>query len=269
MSLPPELLVEVFLSLDSIGRVRCRRVCPLWNSLLTTGAYFPDVRVFHSDADYNGLDDYEHTLYWMMVCLLKCLHSTTKMVIAMKMRWYEFGELENLMYGILQATGAPSVVFYKGHFVVDKFDFLDDVVSCLADLVDPGGRVVWRQCLIGDRYITASVAHHSSVGHTDHAEVEKGLWEAVEKSLTGEPMNGQALAKWIADCTVQKRKKHIDEIVQVLNHYQRADPRELTRHQHGNREWKESDVPCVDVGQLTTLTAAALSALASREMTEG
>ncbi|XP_055354686.1 uncharacterized protein LOC129600248 [Paramacrobiotus metropolitanus] len=49
LPLPPELLVAIFQTLDSVERVRCRRVCAAWNTLLTTEAYFPDVRV---SADY-------------------------------------------------------------------------------------------------------------------------------------------------------------------------------------------------------------------------
>ncbi|XP_055349882.1 uncharacterized protein LOC129596581 [Paramacrobiotus metropolitanus] len=70
------LWVEIFQTLDSIERVRCRRVCPLWNTLLTTDVYFPDVRVSGSlISAYGdvGLSDYEQQQHpvrtgWSTVC---------------------------------------------------------------------------------------------------------------------------------------------------------------------------------------------------------
>ncbi|XP_055353197.1 uncharacterized protein LOC129599082 [Paramacrobiotus metropolitanus] len=78
LPLPAELMVEVFQSLDSIGRFRCRRVCHLWNTVLTTDAYFPDVRVSGSDTEYGDLQCTYAMGYWVVAGLLKCLSNATK-----------------------------------------------------------------------------------------------------------------------------------------------------------------------------------------------
>ncbi|XP_055354699.1 uncharacterized protein LOC129600260 [Paramacrobiotus metropolitanus] len=79
LPLPTELLLEVFQALDSIERFRCRRVCYVWNSILTTAAYFPDARVSAS-TNYDKNHSWEG-IYWVQACLLKCLTNATKIAV--------------------------------------------------------------------------------------------------------------------------------------------------------------------------------------------
>ncbi|XP_055334312.1 uncharacterized protein LOC129585592 [Paramacrobiotus metropolitanus] len=43
LSLPAELLTEVFHSLNTVNRTRCRRTCRTWNAILTADGYFTDI----------------------------------------------------------------------------------------------------------------------------------------------------------------------------------------------------------------------------------
>ncbi|XP_055349881.1 uncharacterized protein LOC129596578 [Paramacrobiotus metropolitanus] len=107
LPLPAELLVEIFQSLDSIGRVRCRRVCPLWNDILTTEAYFPDVRVSAGHPDYGVLTFAGPGIYWAGACLLRCVSSRTKMVIISSVGLYQCVELTALLGMLLEPVKIP------------------------------------------------------------------------------------------------------------------------------------------------------------------
>ncbi|XP_055344481.1 uncharacterized protein LOC129592461 [Paramacrobiotus metropolitanus] len=108
LPLPVELQLEIFQSLDSVERIRCRRVCSLWNCLLTTDAYFPDVHV--SGRCY---DEHTGEMHWVLACLLKCPSPASKVVIIKDLRcWDILGDPKRLVHNLWKSN-VPTLVFYQ------------------------------------------------------------------------------------------------------------------------------------------------------------
>ncbi|XP_055349967.1 uncharacterized protein LOC129596657 [Paramacrobiotus metropolitanus] len=137
MRLPTELLVEIFQSLDSIHRVRCRRVCLLWNILLTTEAHFPDVWVSGSDET--------HGMYGVVACLLKCLTSAPKVVLLSRLPLQDSRQLSAPIRYILQPHRLPVLVLYDCAFS-EALDRIKEVVGSATELNAHCARdkVVWK-----------------------------------------------------------------------------------------------------------------------------
>ncbi|XP_055353210.1 uncharacterized protein LOC129599095 [Paramacrobiotus metropolitanus] len=263
MGLPTELLVEVFQSLDSIGRFRCHRVCPLWNTLLTTEAYFLDVRVSGHDADYGNLPYQVDDLYWAPACLLKCLRSTTKMVVITNLDFDKCKDIAELLNVILSRSRIPTLVLYDCWFGIGMavMEPTAEVMECLADAVAgcrQCDRVMLKNCSICDDQLRAAVGQHSFIPQAREV-VAMQLWDLFERCLVlKRPLIQPVLAEWIADCVAHKRNEQLEKhIIPALNTYQRIDPRPSTHYRH--RKWTVSSISELDASKMTTLTAAALN----------
>ncbi|XP_055347077.1 uncharacterized protein LOC129594418 isoform X2 [Paramacrobiotus metropolitanus] len=234
LALPAELLVEIFQALDSIGRVRCRRVCAVWNTLLTTLAYFPDVRVSGRHGEY---DEQSNTMHWLLACLLKCPSRVTQIVALIQVDWYGCGaDLSALINGVRSTSNLVStLVLYKVDFG-GTVDCIARMTGLMADLVlefsSTYRKILWKRCR---------------------------MWDLFESSLLlRKPLDRPALTAWIADCVAHKPIRYIENnIFQELYSYQSVDPRRST-HYH-RRKWRLSNVGDLDVNKLTTITTAALS----------
>ncbi|XP_055344443.1 uncharacterized protein LOC129592431 [Paramacrobiotus metropolitanus] len=252
-----ELLVEIFQSLNSLGRVRCRRVSSLWNALLTTDAYFPDVRVSGHWLDYDALHYAEHTTYWAAVCLLKCLRHATKTVVLSHLDVSEWRELTAVINYIRPARRLPVLVLC-GCDLGEPFDWAKDVIGSTAQLAVQSGcqRLVWVNCRFADRALQAVVTQHAFRVQSPEA-MEVQLWDLLESSLQlQKPLDRSAIAQWIAESVAQQRNYDIEMILLGLWNYQSADPRPATPYR--GREWTASMLAQLDATQLTTLTTAYL-----------
>ncbi|XP_055327391.1 uncharacterized protein LOC129580733 isoform X2 [Paramacrobiotus metropolitanus] len=70
--LPRLLLVEIFQSLDTIGRQRCRRTCHRWEVILTSNEACRDVRVSFGRTDFTSRWlDHDLAPYAVYSCVLK------------------------------------------------------------------------------------------------------------------------------------------------------------------------------------------------------
>ncbi|XP_055349885.1 uncharacterized protein LOC129596583 [Paramacrobiotus metropolitanus] len=262
--LPVELLVEVFQSLDSIDRFRCRRVCPLWNDILTTDAYFSDVRVSREDADYGGVSHVivrmgTADLFWLPACLLKCLNSTTKMVVITKLPLHRCFHTRNLINDILKRNRIRALVLSDCRFGEGmQFVWVLDNLAELIMEIRQCNTVILKNCSVGDENLRAVVAQHAFSNPMSQEEVLWQLWDLCESCLVlKKPLVGSALAERIAECAGHKRDvKMGDKIVEVLNYYQSLDPRPTTHYRQ--REWTVSTLSELDVGKLTVLTMTAL-----------
>ncbi|XP_055356584.1 uncharacterized protein LOC129601737 [Paramacrobiotus metropolitanus] len=262
LRLPPVLLVETFQSLGSIGRLRCRRVCHLWNTLLITNAYFPDVRVSGHSAEYRGEEFEANDLYWAVATLLKCLHSDTKLAVFSKLSLCDARgrQLSAPIHHILKPGHLPVLVFHDCKFG-GWMDRIPKVISQTVDVVVQCAceRVVWKQCRLPGNGLQALVSHHS-LNVQSRQQLEQQLWDMFERNLVlARPLDRQAVQDWITASIprVPNGRGASDEvklILKALNEYQSADPRESTRYRQ--REWTASNVIFVDVRQLTTLTVA-------------
>ncbi|XP_055356588.1 uncharacterized protein LOC129601739 [Paramacrobiotus metropolitanus] len=258
LGLPPVLLVEIFQSLDSIERIRCRRVCAVWNTLLTTQAYFPDVRVSSDSADYGAGKFPGDEVYWVAACLLKCLSSATRRVMVSQLQLYDARQLSAPIHRILKPGRLPVLVFHDCD-VGGRTDRIQEVITRTVDLVAQCAcdRVVWKNCRLADDNLTALVSYHSMDAQSRQG-MEVQLWEVFERNLLlKKPLDRQAVENWIIDCIpgVYSSDGLSEEgrmILKALNEYQSADPRQSTRYRQ--RAWTPFNIVDVDVRQLTTLT---------------
>ncbi|XP_055344457.1 uncharacterized protein LOC129592442 [Paramacrobiotus metropolitanus] len=265
MRLPVELLVELFQSLDSIGQVRCRRVCALWNTLLTTDAYFPDVRVSGNcaDGDYPAVYFSEDGMYWVVECVLKCLSSHTKMLGLSRMDLFECRQLMAPIHHALPGRRLPLLVLHNCNLSgpLPLMKRARDVIASTAQLAVECGceRMLWQQCRLSDASLTALVPRYA-FRDLSLEPLTVQLWDLFERHrVLEEPLDRPAVAQWIADCVGHPRRWGNQSIVQGLQAYQSADPRPATRYRH--RAWTASTLAQLDVTQLTTLTTAFLQGL--------
>ncbi|XP_055354700.1 uncharacterized protein LOC129600261 [Paramacrobiotus metropolitanus] len=259
INLPAEILVQVFQSLDSIGRIRCRRVCSLWNRLLTTDAYFPDVRVSGRAADLPNGPQHEE-MHWVVSCLLKCVTSRTRAVVISHLDiGYRCLRCAVLISHIRQAVRLPALVFYQCEFGGDfqgEITIAADIKDMLK-LWESSDRVVWKQCRIYDDRVQAVMAQYG-LNAQPAAQLETQLWDLVERNLVlKKPLDLPALAEWIADCIAKKHRQPLKDIITALWEYQSVDPRLPTEYR--NRKWRVTELTYLDVQKLTRVTAAALS----------
>ncbi|XP_055349946.1 uncharacterized protein LOC129596637 [Paramacrobiotus metropolitanus] len=271
LPLPPELLVEIFHSLDSIGRLRCRRVCHAWNTLLTTDTYFPDVRVSGGEAEYTDGEFEDDGLYWLISCLLKCLNSTTKVVVINQMIGEECTKSAGLIRHLLNGHRLAALVFYDcefGEMCESMKQVTGDVVAMTHDFV-AYERMVLKKCRVYDYILKGILVTQHSFGSQSSEAMRRELWQVVEKSLNlTQPLDRPAVAEWIADCIQNQRSEDIQRhLVNALNSYQRADPRSGTEYR--GRKWTTATLADLDASKLTTLTAAALSESVRRNRNAG
>ncbi|XP_055355603.1 uncharacterized protein LOC129600945 isoform X2 [Paramacrobiotus metropolitanus] len=79
--LPPELLVEIFQSLDSVDRQRYRRVCYAWEPILMSATMCSDERVSFDHRVYSSRWLREDLAYYPVYnCVLKHLTPATRTV---------------------------------------------------------------------------------------------------------------------------------------------------------------------------------------------
>ncbi|XP_055357529.1 uncharacterized protein LOC129602523 [Paramacrobiotus metropolitanus] len=181
LPLPVELLVEIFQSLDSVGRVRCRRVCSLWNTLLTTEAYFPDVHV-SAQCYEKHTDD----IYWLLACLLKFPGPATKMIILVDVGWYHLlGDLQTLIHDAGKSSCTPTLVIHQCD-IAGNGDYMEKVVMRMTDMVMEFavyGRIRWKECRVYGRLVQAVVSEHFSPGELDREVMETKMWDLFERDL--------------------------------------------------------------------------------------
>ncbi|XP_055344460.1 uncharacterized protein LOC129592445 [Paramacrobiotus metropolitanus] len=259
--LPAELLTEIFRALDSIGRVRCRRVCALWNDILTTDANFPEVRVSAHDGSYGAAHLGNRGMYWVVACLLKCLNSATTTLIVTGLGYEEFPQLAAPIRHIRQARRLPLLVL-GDCLLGDPSKPAKDVIPATLQL---GGdcfaeRMVWVRCTLLDSAVFATVAQYTFRGPST-AAMEVELWDVLESCLVvptslKRPPSAAMVSRWIADCIAFQDIGHIHEILKALREYQGADPRPSNRF----RDWKWTPASLVDLNP-TQLTKIALTRL--------
>ncbi|XP_055353181.1 uncharacterized protein LOC129599069 [Paramacrobiotus metropolitanus] len=246
-SFPSELLVEVFRLLDSIHRTRYRRVCALWNAILTTDAYFPDVRVSCRREDCPS--SCMAPLFWALSCLLHCVNTRTKKVIVMHMNMSECDDADTLVRYVLgRNCRVGTLVFYECWLHYEGWD-MSDTISGLRRISGMAERVVWLRCRVAEELLTA-VVPQDSITCQPNEQVEVHLWDMFERNLVVEkPIDLTRLSAVIKD-------KRFHQLRQILCDYQSVDPR-FSTHYRG-RQWTPSDLADLDVSRLTPVTVAAL-----------
>ncbi|XP_055353182.1 uncharacterized protein LOC129599070 [Paramacrobiotus metropolitanus] len=177
--LPSELLREVFQSMDSINRIRCRRVCALWNTVLTTDANLPDVRV--SGRKEDSPSSRMPPLFWALNCLLHCVSGRAKWIVLANMEMSECDQADTLIR--YSAGRIQTLVFNRCSWIGNAWSSsLGTIMECLRRVCGTAERAVWKQCHIGERRLTAVVPQHSIVCLPDERLLEQ-LRDMFEKHL--------------------------------------------------------------------------------------
>ncbi|XP_055357039.1 uncharacterized protein LOC129602097 [Paramacrobiotus metropolitanus] len=230
LPLPAELLVEIFQALDSIERLRCRRVCHMWNSLLTTASRFPDVRVSGKDGYYGDVQLDDCAKYWVLACLLKCLMPATKMAVVMQVCADDSRDIAQPMRYVFSTDRLlPTLVFYdcdfgdensSAHIIMHHAAYVALEYAC--------GRIVWKQCRIFCSKPITITQHVFSVCSQEDMEMQ--LFDLFEQTVVRDrsPLDLPTLAGWIAKAVAHNRDYYVSIILKTLNSYQSADPRPTT-----------------------------------------
>ncbi|XP_055356593.1 uncharacterized protein LOC129601745 [Paramacrobiotus metropolitanus] len=268
MRLPAEILVAVFQALDSIERVRCRRVCPLWNDILTTDAHFPDVRVSGTYAQYTCGDYPRNGMYWVIACLMKSLGPCTKVAVVSRENLHDGLGLSAPFHHALPPGRRLPVLVLHDCGVGVGLDGMSQTVVRTAELLVQcrTDTIMWKNCRFACENWTAVVAQVTwRVESRQQMEIQ--LWDLWERGVPSGPLvDRQTLQEWIMslgwDTWNTPRQDlmsvgHQLKILQALNGYQSADPRESSHYRQ--REWTASNIPDLDAGRLSTLTVAVLS----------
>ncbi|XP_055330417.1 uncharacterized protein LOC129582827 [Paramacrobiotus metropolitanus] len=249
LSVPSELLVEIFLSLNSICRVRCRRICALWDHLLTTEAYFPDVRV--SCRPEESPSSWMKHQFWMLSTLLHCVNRRTKMVILTQVDIDEGCAAVSIISHMIDRIG--TLVFYQccwphWDFAVNKFLACHGSIMRMCNVAE---RAVLFRCSLVESCLTGVL---SCVSGKPGPQLEMQLWDLLEQNLVAtEPFDRTVLAEWIAYCAQHGLFLKLES---ALYNYQSADPRPSNNYR--DFFWSASAISGLDVNTLTPLAAAGL-----------
>ncbi|XP_055353187.1 uncharacterized protein LOC129599072 isoform X2 [Paramacrobiotus metropolitanus] len=228
-SIPSKLLVEIFQSLDSGNRTRCRRTCTLWNNLLTTEDDFPDVRVSgrQDDCPSPGMQP----VFWIMTCLLHCVNRRTKTMVLMHMTLDDCEDAAAMVRFVVGRTG--TLVFYRCalHFtdaymgIHSVTPSIKDIVGCLVRMCRSAERVEWIRCRLADPYMSAEVAHNA-LPYQPADQLERQLWDLFEANLVVEKaVDLKRLSQWIDHALGCARCNPFDQLKRILCSYQSVDPR--------------------------------------------
>ncbi|XP_055351492.1 uncharacterized protein LOC129597825 [Paramacrobiotus metropolitanus] len=257
LALPSELLVEVLQSLDSIGRTRCRRVCAMWDRLLTTGPHFPDVHV--SNREDHPLSGMEHK-FWMLTSLLHTVSRRTKIIILTHMDLGDGYDAAGMIRYLCTVSGGGRIgtlVLYQCNWPATRNFTIDKILSCHGSIMKLCGtveRVVWSKCTLADRNLTAVVSQYAHRCQPPE-QLEMQLWDLFEKHIVvEEPVDRTMLQAWIALC-IEHGVFAMCGLERGLHGYVNADPRSS---QHRRCLWTVAVLAGFDVNQLTPLAAAAL-----------
>ncbi|XP_055334170.1 uncharacterized protein LOC129585493 [Paramacrobiotus metropolitanus] len=201
--LPAKLLVEIFQSLDSIERFRCRRVCSLWNRILAREANFPDVCLSARDGAYSQMHLLEEDgAFWVAAGLLKCLNSRTRVVVVTGLNMQRCTDLAKLIQHIRNASQLPTLVFCECSYGSAGDGFLDyqlddvgelkwivaEVAEQMLLMLSCCDRILWKECTIVDYNLTVPVAQ-LPIGALSFMPLERQLWEFV-KAAAAESSDG-------------------------------------------------------------------------------
>ncbi|XP_055336684.1 uncharacterized protein LOC129587113 isoform X1 [Paramacrobiotus metropolitanus] len=262
--LPREILAEIFQSLDTIERVRKRRVCCFWDAVLLLDA---DVGASGKQLWISGRHSFHvaHTeqgeQFLLAGCVLKYATPATNTIILEELS--ELACWSRDMYGLLaillQDRRIRTLVLSRCDFCdhySDAHDYLDWVNGKLSRLAATCRVVVWQDCQLTLRQTTAQVARAQFCLHNDPAHRLAQLWDAYERSLVGS-VELPRLAEWVARCVSTHNSEACDYILWVLLEYSSADPR--TDQQSAKKKWTMDNLNKLDVYKLTKLAQFALN----------
>ncbi|XP_055353985.1 uncharacterized protein LOC129599700 [Paramacrobiotus metropolitanus] len=265
------LLCEIFQSLDTTSRQKLRRVCPLWNTVLTGADSVHTVRVsFAMTPALIGV-------YGAVGSMFKCLHTTTQWLIVEHVGCGEVGAVLTVIGRMLRTFHIKEIVFHKVNFEWSEsvdFPIADEVIVPEEQSQDvmqniwrlAGVLKVWAafcealrlwRCEFRCMGQMAAVIPRATIP-LDAADLPEQFWDLYEAHLARDGLELEYFAEKIRAGSAVFR--HV--VTELLEGYQSCDPR-LTTHYRG-KTWTEENLQDLDVSQLTTITLRALGGVVWR-----
>ncbi|XP_055356656.1 uncharacterized protein LOC129601788 isoform X2 [Paramacrobiotus metropolitanus] len=272
-SLSLNVLEQLFPFLDTVHRVQCRRVCPLWDSLINQANPSHEIQISFATGTTLAIAINKATLM-VGQCLCKCMTSTTERVIIMNASYTGLNACLRLIVTIQERLSPTPEK--KMTVIINKFVWKEErpvwnkdatftrdiasmsyICSYATDAVD---RLMWRNCEFPASY-PCGLDKRSFCGvlhlESNCLHLQCHLWDMLETSLAASAIDPDLLSEWIrdaeTDCFYSARIK------QVLDHLQICDPR--IKENQPEVSWTLYPVIDLDLSSLSKLTLCALHGL--------
>ncbi|XP_055327938.1 uncharacterized protein LOC129581080 [Paramacrobiotus metropolitanus] len=274
LALPLEVLREVFHSLDTIDRQRCRRTCQLWDALLTSPELCREVHLTETLAS-SSLPAQWSSEFVLYACIFKLIGPVTRTMCfrgtsSQKLPWRLHGEALDLISKALAAAGTRLdrfIVFQRSIHVSssgissDRWNlsvFCTKIAASVSKLLPSCDRVIWKDCILTDKEVALLMkfripAAVFTPGHADAAHIA----DLLEQHLycEGQPLKVRHITRFFAG--------HVDgattarRVMQILEDFQHCDP-PPSAHYRG-RQWSADHVNEVDLTKVNRFCLYALS----------
>ncbi|XP_055355574.1 uncharacterized protein LOC129600925 [Paramacrobiotus metropolitanus] len=258
LALPLEVLKEIFLSLDTVDRVRCRRTCQLWTRLLTADDVGSEVRVALPE-------DRVRDVYALYACIAKSITPATRTISLRESGMYR-EEVFDVAQNLLNDAGIRIHRFIV-HRRSSSLEESAVTLPALSSEMTAGWTELLPYCqrLIVKDFALTVLEDELTVmefrlplivftrGQVDEADVV----DLFEKHLhhEGPPVDVQRIAQCMASGMVSKERARA--VRKILQAYQASDPRPSAHYQE--HRWSLYNMASVDVGQLNHFCLCALS----------
>ncbi|XP_055353859.1 uncharacterized protein LOC129599599 isoform X2 [Paramacrobiotus metropolitanus] len=275
---PLDVLQEIFRSLDTVDRQRCRRTCSLWDALLTSAELCLDVHVKRElpSSPYQV----QWTLnYAMYACIFKHITPATRTLSIRDMdeyRRYSFDgerieEPLTCIQKVLDAAGlrlgrliiAQCSLEFPMSEPYGRWQFsalLGTNAARLSQLVSCCDRVIWTTYtlkLVDKKRVPLINIHIPRTVFAAGRVSEAHIADLFEQHLRweGPALDVQDIAHFVANRTDSEPKAKT--VLQVLEDYQSCDPRPSAHYRE--YQWSVDNVAIVDVSQMNRFCLQALS----------
>ncbi|XP_055330374.1 uncharacterized protein LOC129582785 [Paramacrobiotus metropolitanus] len=246
-ALPTELFEEVFQSLDTIDRQRCRRSCQLWDAILTSTEMCKVVRVSLKHPPFSQrLAKKWNDCYAAYGCFFKHITSAARTICIRDTEWDcdDQDDLKladgatTLMQKLLHEAGIriERLIVHHRSLTIDQgepgplklqvvFAAIAALNSKLATCCD---RLIWRRHSLKCENSTGAIVLEFRVPITMFNLGGVGapqIWDTFEQHLrcTGPALDMDRIAQWMARCT--HRNARTKRFEKILNDFQSCDPR--------------------------------------------
>ncbi|XP_055348466.1 uncharacterized protein LOC129595468 [Paramacrobiotus metropolitanus] len=270
------LLLEIFHSLDSVNRQKLRRVCPLWNTVLTGADSVTIVRVsFRLNRFFPRKEEDFTDVYGAVAVLLKCTNGKTQRVIIEDLCAEQLDIAVVVVKRVLRDIRVKQLICHRVemdwelNYGYEGYEYIDNGAAA-AEEVQEKGRIIFRRlakmlksmaphcdelclqrCEFSSLEKMSVIIPHATV-KLDAADIEAQFWDLYEAQLSREGVNLEEMAEWIRTGAKNLRAM----VVQYLMVWQSRDPRSTTPYR--GHKWTLGNLKDLDVSKLTTLTLRAL-----------
>ncbi|XP_055355130.1 uncharacterized protein LOC129600618 [Paramacrobiotus metropolitanus] len=274
------LLRQIFQSLDSVSRLKLRRVCPLWNSVLSDADSGKTVQISFTANPFFPMDsENSANVYGVLGGMLKCIaNSTERLIVQHIPRANDEGVLPIIGW-MLRDTRIKQLIFHHGEVIWEEYVLKEDaawggrvamwdgsahkgirrLVAALQGLAPVCAELRLYRCEFSISDQMTGVIPHATI-RLDALDMEAQFWDLYEVHLSREEVDVEKVAEWIRSGSKELRK----QVAQCLNNWQSLDPRSTT--QYRDREWTEENLESLDVSKLTNLTLRAMKEIHSEDL---